>query len=331
MTNLIINELIDAPSIPSAPDAVAMQLDAIRESQAEIARLVAAEIAAQSSGLEAKAQAAMDYAKATADKMLAAMGSLKPKLVGVKFGDRPAVITSSRPHAALTEVLFEIHAGLKNVGLTGPRGSGKTTLGKQLSETLGVPFGFISVTLGMSESQLFGRWTQKGEFLSAPLWGMMDKPGVFLLDEMDCGDPNTLLAANAIMANGMATNPYTGEVKARHADFIILAAMNTSGRGGTAEYTGRNRLDAATLDRLALVPVNYDRELETELCPFEELRSALWAAREKLEAARSKEVIGTRALQRAAAYKSAGLEDKAIFSRLTQGWDSNSIAIAKLA
>lgn len=326
-TIIINHDLIDAPEAPSMalPD-----VEAIRASQAEIGRLVSAAIEAHSANLKAEAQAAVDYAKATADKMLAAMGNLKPKVVGVKFGDKPAVITSGRPHAALPEILFEVHAGVKNIGLTGPRGSGKTTLGKQLAETLGVPFGFISVTLGMSESQLFGRWTPKGEFMPAPLWSMLDKPGVFLLDEMDCGDPNTLLAANSIMANGIAVNPYTGESKTRHPDFIIMGAMNTSGRGATAEYTGRNRLDAATLDRLSLLPVNYDRDLEAELCPFEDLRKALWTARENLELARSKEIIGTRSLQRAAAYRSAGLDDGKIFARLTQGWDSNSVATSGL-
>lgn len=325
-------ELLDVElpaGMPAAP--MELELERVKQAEAMVKAMVKAEVEAQAAGFEARAQAVVDSAEATAGKLIAMVGNMKPKVVGIKINEAAPVILKSRPHAMLPMALREIRAGMVNLGMTGPRGSGKTTLGQQIAEALDVPFGFISVTRGISESQLYGRWTPKNEFCEAPLWEMMDKPGVFLLDEIDCGDPNTLLACNSIMANGIAVNPYTGEVKERHEEFIILGAMNTTGRGATAEYNSRERLDAATLDRLALMRVDYDRELEAEILSDEVVLGKLWDARERLQASKSKEVIGTRAIVRTSKYLSAGYTVAEIFERLLEGWDAQSRTIAALA
>ena len=308
-----------------------------KESQAIIASLVRAEIQAQASTLEARTKAVLETTEATASKLIGMIGSLKPKVVGVKINDQAPIVLKGRPHKAFAELATEVEvlaqAGLSlNFALTGPRGSGKTTLAQQIAEARKVPFHFISVQRSMSPAEFFGRWTPdvKNPFISAPLWSSLDKPGVYLLDEFDRGDSNTMVAINALTANGIAVNPYTGETKKRHKEFIVLAAMNTTGRGATAEYNSAERMDAATLDRFTLMRVDYDRDLEAELCPFPELLAALHGARERLEQAKSKENIGTRLIQRAAAYHQAGYDMPKIAARLTEGWDENSRRLAAI-
>lgn len=326
-------ELIDVDIPDTAPQA--LELERVKEAEALVRTMVKAEIESQSAGLEARAKAVLESAEATAGKILALMGSMKPKVVGIKINDMAPIVLKGRPHASFPRLAEEIEIQRKsgqnlNVAMTGPRGSGKTTLAKQYAEGLKVPFHFISVQRGMSPAEFFGRWAPNGEFVEAPLWKALDKPGVYLLDEFDRGDANTMCVLNSITANGIAVNPYTGQYKVRHPEFVILAAMNTTGRGATADYTAAERLDAATLDRFTLTFVNYDTELEAELCPFPELLGRLHAARKALENGKSKEVIGTRAIQRASAYQRAGLPEREIFTRILEGWDENAKRLSGL-
>lgn len=322
-------DLID---LPNAPDAVAPQLDAIRASQAEIERLVQAAIATHTASLKAEAQAAIDYAKATADKMLAAMGSQKAKVVGIKINDQEPIILSGkrRPHAMLADVITRIKAGFDNIALTGPRGSGKTTLASQVAEGLTVPFGMMVLTEGMSRADIYGSFNEKGEWFASPFWEMMDKPGVFLLDEGDAGCKNTWLNFNAVLSNKSMFNPKLGVTKVRHPDFVILTAMNTNGRGGTVEYSARSSLDQSTLDRFHFRRVDYDRELEAELCPFPEMLARIHAARDRLTDARAKETLGTRSVQTAARMLSFGFSEAETCTQLTEGWDENAKRIAAI-
>lgn len=332
MTHLIINELIDAPETHAASDSVAVELEAIREARAEIARLVGSEIQAQAATLKAEAQAAVDYAKATADKMLAAMGNLKPKVIGIKINDQAPVILKGnrRPHVMLADVLTRVKAGFDNIALTGPRGSGKTTLCSQVAEALSVPFGMMVLTEGMSRADIYGSFNERGEWYPSPFWEMMDKPGVFLLDEGDAGCKNTWLNFNAVLSNKSMFNPKLGVTKVRHPDFVILTAMNTNGRGGTVEYSARSSLDQSTLDRFHFRRVDYDRELEAELCPFPDMLARIHAARDRLTQARAKETLGTRSVQTAAKMLAFGFTDAQVAEQLTEGWDDNAKRIAAI-
>jgi len=128
--------------------------------------------------------------------------------------------------------------------------------------------------------------------------------GLFLLDEMDAADSNVLLFINAALANGEVAipnrpgNPYAK----RHKDFVCVAAGNTPGTGGDREFSGRNKLDGATLDRFQIgkVKFEYDRELEKQLClnkagEFdEELAQLLWKVRDAIETHRLERSMSTR-------------------------------------
>lgn len=194
-----------------------------------------------------------------------------PRTIEVQLPDGSVHKIEDTAHRQLPELLELVEEGHKNILLVGPAGSGKTTLAKSLKQALGLEWGFLSLSAGVTETHLLGRvlpqadgsWQyQRSKFVQ-----IYEEGGVFLLDEIDAADANVMVAVNAALANGELCNPVTGVVHKRHANCYILAAANTWGRGGDQMYVGRNQLDAATLDRfvLATLFITYDTDLESTL------------------------------------------------------------------
>ena len=79
-----------------------------------------------------------------------------------------------------------------------------------------------------------------------------------MLDEMDASIPEVLIILNAAIANRYFDFPAPiGKVEA-HENFRVIAAGNTLGHGADSNYVGRNTLDAASLDRFAMIEIDYD-------------------------------------------------------------------------
>ena len=218
------------------------------------------------------------------------------RAVGVKDYD----VTTFRPddrkdgmHAALPYVLALVGQRIPTA-LVGPKGTGKTTLARQVSEILGVPFGMVSMTSATSPSAFNGRpriasdgtdaliaamiangreadalklalrAKQEGDVVTSQFAHIYANGGVFLFDEMDAADENLLLLVNAALANGQFSNSATGEIVKQSPDFIPMAGMNTLGLGAGRDYNSRNKLDAATLDRwnAGRVQIRLDERVE---------------------------------------------------------------------
>jgi hypothetical protein len=161
----------------------------------------------------------------------------------------------------------------------GEKGTGKTTNAEHLAEALAeirgreMPFGFASMTSGTSPGEFKGRITLH-DFLPSLFEKIFSGGGVFLFDEMDAGDPNLLTLLNSALANGYFVNQ-KGQKIVMSDDFVGVAAMNTMGMGATSRYTGRNRLDSATLDRWAMgrMRVDFDQDL-AEMLFWSEVKKA---------------------------------------------------------
>ena len=169
--------------------------------------------------------------------------------------------------------ILQLAAARKNVLLVGPAGTGKTHAARQVAEHLGLEFASVSVTAGMSVSQLTG-WLMPTGYLESDFVRLYENGGVFLLDEMDAADANTLTVMNQAIANGsfnVAQRTGHSEIK-KHKDFVCIAAANTFGTGGDMIYAGREQLDAATLDRFMTVYFDYDKQFETKRCNPEILK-----------------------------------------------------------
>jgi hypothetical protein len=137
------------------------------------------------------------------------------------------------------------HGHHLNLMLVGPAGCGKSTIARMAAEVVQRPFYFTSFSRDTPPWELTGRampghdgeWTyQPSEFVKAYSTG-----GVWLGDEFDAADANTLLVLNAALANGHMVIP-GHETVSRHRDFVAIAAANTHGSGSRV-YVGREEVD----------------------------------------------------------------------------------------
>ncbi|PSO46410.1 MAG: hypothetical protein BRC24_02135 [Parcubacteria group bacterium SW_4_46_8] len=149
------------------------------------------------------------------------------------------------------------------VWLYGDSGSGKSTAARQVAEECGLDFRFISVCPTTSKSDLLGYNDAAGNYHPTAFREIYENGGVFLIDEIDNGNPSVLAVLNAALSNEHCAFP-DGNV-ARHEDTRIIAAANTIGRGASFEYVGRNALDITTLDRFVYIRMDIDENLEAAL------------------------------------------------------------------
>lgn len=190
-----------------------------------------------------------------------------------------------------------------NVFLFGPTGCGKSHLCEQVANALGLDYAFVSCTSGMSEGQLGGRLLPTGDdgqfnYVVSEFIRCFEEGGLFLLDEIDAADANVLLLVNAALANGRVavTNRPGKPYAVRHPDFVCIAAANTLGTGADRLYSGRNQLDASTLDRFQIgkVQLEYDERIERALCPDDKLRGHWQCIRRAIEAHGLERAMSTR-------------------------------------
>jgi MoxR-like ATPase len=151
------------------------------------------------------------------------------------------------------------------VYLVGPAGGGKTTIADSLGKALGIPAYGMSVCGTSSKADLLGyKNVMDGGYVQTDLRQAYEHGGVFLLDEVDAGNPNVMVIMNAMLANGHCHFP-DGKVE-RHPDFVPVAGANTIGMGADKQYVGRNKLDEATRDRFLVMELPYDPTIEAVMC-----------------------------------------------------------------
>lgn len=219
-------------------------------------------------------------ANQSADAIFAATMPRVRERITKEFGILPQIHEIKTPtethrvkgvtHEKYETVLNLIAANIP-VFLTGAAGTGKNVICKQVAEGLGLDFYFTNAVT--QEYKLTGFIDANGNYHDTQFYQAFKNGGLFFLDEMDGSIPEVLIVLNAALANGYFDFP-TGKVNA-HENFRVIAAGNTFGTGADMEYTGRYQLDAASLDRFALVEVNYSPRIEKaisgddgELCEF---------------------------------------------------------------
>lgn len=200
-----------------------------------------------------------------------------------KFGVLPKIHEIKTPtgvreikgtvHECFDKVLNLVNMDIP-VFLSGAAGTGKNVICKQVAEALNLDFYFTNAVT--QEYQLKGFIDANGNFHETQFYKAFVNGGLFFLDEIDGSIPETLIILNAAIANRYFDFP-TGKVEA-HPDFRVIAAGNTVGTGADIEYTGRFQLDASSLDRFALINVDYSPAIESaitggnkELCEFARL------------------------------------------------------------
>jgi hypothetical protein len=301
--------------------------------------------ASQSKDLAEIRKTVADLATSTGNdlgKLRAGLGALSgtvadlinatPKTVQFQLGTGPAgpVVKGARPE--LGEIIRRIAAGRVNVWMSGPAGSGKTTLAEQIATALGRRFGAQSFGPDITTGALIGGVDVTGHWKEPSFVDFYENGGVYLLDEIDAADPAILLILNAALENGKLFIPRHHDperrIIRRHADTVILCAANTWGTGADAQYVGRTQLDAAFLSRFALAKffVGYDTTLEASLCPDQPLLSQLHTIRGRIIEHKIRRLCGTREIKAAGQLRAAGFAQSDIIAALMVDWTESEKA-----
>jgi MoxR-like ATPase len=219
------------------------------------------------------------------------------------------------------ETLLKNAALRKHTMLTGPAGSGKTTVCEAVAMALEIPFYALSVGDQTTISNLLGYEDTTGTFRPGQFYHAYKNGGLILLDECDAGNANVLVCLNMLLANGACTFPNNERVT-RHKDFVCFAACNTFGRGA-GDYVGRNEIDAATLDRFLKIYFQYDEKLELAIGCNEQWTKQVQTWRKRALDLRLKVIISPRASITggellAAGYTQKETEDMTIFCGLSE-------------
>jgi MoxR-like ATPase len=233
----------------------------------------------------------------------------RPTAVAVEIRNKGEIVRTlpaGTTHYAFPLILAAVQ--LDNVFISGPAGSGKTHMAEQCAEALNIPFYFTGAVA--SEYKLTGFIDAQGRVIRTAFREAFEHGGLFLFDEIDSSSPAALLAFNAALSNGKFDFP-DGSVK-KHKDFLCIASANTWGAGASREYVGRNQLDAATLNRFALVAMDYDLGLESSIAASyyvhgEQVAAMMQAYRLACRAESVRLVISPRNTTRTAKALAAGL------------------------
>jgi len=151
--------------------------------------------------------------------------------------------------------------------LIGESGGGKSFLLRQLADLLEFQYGECPMTAGATPSWLLGNWNIKGDFVTRQAMERYAHGGIFNFEEIDASDPNMLLVSNQMLAADSYFNPASGEEIKKSADYVPASTANTLSQGANRQFTGRERLDFATVDRwrMGRVLVEFDPVLADNL------------------------------------------------------------------
>ncbi len=214
-------------------------------------------------------------------------------------------------HKQFDQLLKLVGTCQLQVWISGPAGGGKTHAAAQVAKALGLRFFFNGAI--ESEYKLSGFVDAGGRIISTAFREAYTHGGLYLFDECDGSLAGALMAFNAALENGHCDFPGASEPTPRHPNFRVIAAGNTWGLGGSADYVGTAKLNAAFLDRFVQHDWPYDEDLETALAGNKAWSGRVQRIRAKARAQGLKIVISPRASYRGAIMLANGCtEEQAI-------------------
>jgi cobaltochelatase CobS len=163
--------------------------------------------------------------------------------------------------------------GGDSLALTGPTGSGKTSLIREIAAILNWPYLQANAHSRMEIPELIGNvelecdpatGDQRTVFRHGPLAQALRDGFIFCLDEGDLLDPAVMAGLNAILEGGpLMIGANGGEIIHPHPMFRFVITCNTRGQGDELGlYGGAQAQNLATWDRYRMVEVPYMTEAD---------------------------------------------------------------------
>ena len=201
----------------------------------------------------------------------------KVQTIEVKLPTKDEVKMLGQQHYLFREVLESV-ADNSYVLLKGDAGSGKTYGAVQIAKALALDYRIFSFTNEISLSRCVGYMDAMGNYVKTSIREMYENGGLLILDEFDAMNPNVANCLNNMLSGEEYTFP--DAVVSKHEDFRVIACTNTFGNGADKDYSSRNKLDKATLDRFdEKFNWGYDEDLEIAIFGNTDATKAVFAIR----------------------------------------------------
>jgi len=177
------------------------------------------------------------------------------------------LIPANKEYIFRNEHLRDILAFIANplgdaLYLTGPTGSGKTSLLCQVASRLNWPVNQVTCHGHLELNDLIGQFMLVNgsmSFMHGPLAQAVRDGHLLILNEIDLMDPSELAGLNDIIEGQPLVIPQNGgEVIKPHPKFRLIATGNSAGQGDQSGlYQGIMQQNLAFLDRFRLMEVGY--------------------------------------------------------------------------
>jgi len=200
----------------------------------------------------------------------------------INNADDPFIPTATESYEFRRELVRDLVAFLNYplgdaLYITGPTGSGKTSLVTECAARLSWPVQQITMGARTEAADLIGHYVlmsdSPGEepqmrFQYGPLATAMREGQILLLNEVDLADPGELAALNDVLEGRplvIASNG--GEIIKPHRMFRVVVTGNSTGNGdSTGLYQGVMMQNLAAMDRYRFMIVDYPtKEAEVKL------------------------------------------------------------------
>lgn len=203
------------------------------------------------------------------------------RTIEVKLPSKDDVVKLGRQHYLFQDVLESV-ADNSYVLLKGNAGSGKTYGAVQIAKALDLDYRIFSFTNEISLGRCIGYMDAMGKYVTTAIREMYENGGLLIMDEFDAMNPNVAVSLNNMLSGDEYTFP--DEVVVKHEDFKVIACTNTFGNGADKDYSSRNKLDKATLDRFdEKFNWGYDKDLEIAVFGDTEATRVVFKIRENAE------------------------------------------------